>query len=81
MKKVYCMLNNIILAPHRRTLIAKDQDVNGSPRYKFWVDCNGNNHNIVKSILKRRTWLSWVDVNPEALWAGSGPQAAHVVWT
>jgi hypothetical protein len=72
MKKVYCMLNTKILAPHRRTLVLKDQDLN-QPRYKFWVECNGNNHNIVKGILKRRSWLNWVDINPEAMWAGNGP--------
>jgi hypothetical protein len=27
--------------------------------HKFWVECLGNNHNLVKSIIKRRNWLVW----------------------
>jgi hypothetical protein len=41
--------------------------------YKFWVECMGNNHTLVKSVIKRRNWLSWVDVNTDAVWAGAGP--------
>ncbi|CDW74359.1 tubulin-tyrosine ligase family protein [Stylonychia lemnae] len=25
--------------------------------YKFWVECSGNNHNLVKQIIKRRNWI------------------------
>ena len=30
--------------------------------YKFWVEPSGNNHNLIKSVLKRRTWLTHNDL-------------------
>lgn len=39
-------------------------------QYKFWVECLGNNHNLVKAVIKKRRWLGWCDVNTEAVWAG-----------
>ena len=29
-----------------------------APLYKIWVEPSGNNHPVVKGILKRRTWFS-----------------------
>lgn len=78
--KMYQMLNNLILK-HPTTAAAAQQSIPLDRPYKFWVECHGNNHNLVKSVLKRRNWLTWHDLNPEAAWAGAGPQAAHVIWT
>jgi len=33
------------------------KDIKASTPFKFYVDNTGNNHILVKSILKRRTWL------------------------
>ena len=41
----------------------------------------GNNHNLVKQVIKRRSWLVWTDVNTEAVWAGAGPQVVNFAWT
>jgi hypothetical protein len=30
-----------------------------STPYKFWVDTTGNNNQLVKSILRRRSWLTF----------------------
>lgn len=27
------------------------------PPRKVWVECMGNNHNLVKAIIKRRNWF------------------------
>ena len=79
LKKIYCRLNEIIVPPNCRSKEKNDPNLVG--KYKFWVECQGNNHNLVKSIFKKRSWLTWVDVNPEAIWAGVGPQIPNVVWT
>jgi hypothetical protein len=31
--------------------------------YKYWVECRGNNHNLVKQQLKKRHWFTWHDIN------------------
>ncbi len=36
--------------------------------YKFWVECMGNNHNLVKNVIKRRHWIIWQDVALEGSW-------------
>jgi hypothetical protein len=30
---------------------------------KFWVECMGNNHNLVKAIIWRRRWFVWQDLS------------------
>lgn len=35
--------------------------------FKFWVECPtsyGNNFIVVRSVTKRRVWLTWVDYDP-----------------
>ena len=36
----------------------------GKP-HKFWVECMGNNHNLVKAIIKRRGWFVWQDLSQQ----------------
>ena len=36
----------------------KESSNKKTPSYTFWIELSGNNHVLVKSILKRRTWLS-----------------------
>ena len=36
--------------------------------YKFWVECSGNNHNLIKQIIKRRPWIYLAsEYNPDAI--------------
>ena len=51
-------------------LIANDNDDLSNRTHKFWIECMGNNHNLVKSIIKRRSWL----VNSEQ-------EDATLLWT
>ena len=53
----------------------------GSKSYKFWVECLGNNHMLVKAILKRRNWLNFVEVSQEGSWLQATPQSVSVIWT
>lgn len=64
--KIYSFLNLILI----------DSDIqilklgNGKKQvyYKCWVECSGNNHNLVKQIIKRRNWITSAnDYDPSSL--------------
>jgi hypothetical protein len=55
--KLASIINKILLSQETVSLIKESQSKK-SPAYKIWVECSGNNHVLVKSILKRRTWLT-----------------------
>jgi hypothetical protein len=74
--KIFCLLCQVLLPVPSLSPTIQPQKT-----YKFWVECMGNNHPLVKAVIKKRRWLIWTDVNSEALWAGSGPQAVHFAWT
>jgi hypothetical protein len=74
--KIFCLLCQVLLPVPALNPIIQPQKT-----YKFWIECMGNNHSLVKAVIKKRRWLTWVDVNSEALWAGSGPQAVNFAWT
>lgn len=38
-------------------MISSSPEETSNKTHKFWVECMGNNHNLVKSIIKRRSWL------------------------
>jgi len=67
--KLFCLLCQVLLP----NTIQAQPALQPQKTYKFWVECMGNNHNLVKSVIKKRRWLTWIDVNTEALWAGTGP--------
>lgn len=55
--RLYGLLNSIIM---RKTNLEKPFDK--SQHYKFWVEPSGNNHVLIKQVLKRRSWLNHLDI-------------------
>ena len=53
----------------------------GSKSCKYWVECLGNNHMLVKAIMKRRSWMGFCEVSQEGSWLQPAPQSVAVVWT
>ena len=58
--RLYGLLNSIIMRKTAlETLPEKAQ------HYKFWVEPSGNNHVLIKQVLKKRSWLNHVEINNE----------------
>ena len=60
------------------------QDVNQSmsqKTYKFYVEPSGNNHTLVRSVIKRRGWFSSQELSQEHGWSGQGPKLLNLIWT
>lgn len=49
--------------------------------YKFWVEPSGNNHQMVKSVLKRRPWLAHCDFAFDYWDDEPIPGGVQLVWT
>ena len=47
--KLYCILNTLIM---RKTSLEKPPEK--AQHFRFWVEPSGNNHILVKSVVKRR---------------------------
>jgi hypothetical protein len=75
--KLYCLLNTLIM---RKTSLEKPPE---KPlHYRFWVEPSGNNHALVKSVIKRRQWLLHSDMHYDP--SGDGPiisQNTQLFWT
>ena len=60
--KIFCMLNGIVMKTGNSLMNHNShQDVNSSTcqkTYKFYVEPSGNNHTLVRSVIKRRGWFS-----------------------
>eukprot|EP00347_Sterkiella_histriomuscorum_P014857 403359260 len=63
----------------KEQLNAQNQAQNGSSgvsqNFKFYVDNTGNNHQLVKSLLKRRSWMTSVDT------LKSNFDQVNIIWT
>ena len=35
--------------------------------YRFWVEPSGNNHVLVKHVIKRRNWMMHIDLSSESI--------------
>jgi len=56
------MLNEIVI----RTNLSKTLQQTASQKtYKFYVEPSGNNHTIVRSVIKRRGWFSSQEISKE----------------
>ena len=53
----------------------KDKDI--QQQFKIYVDSTGNNHNLVRQILKKRTWLFQV----EKIKSNNNFYQANFIWT
>ena len=60
--RLYGLLNTIVM---RKTPLKKPAEK--AQHYKFWVEPSGNNHVLLKQVLKRRSWLNHVDIANESL--------------
>lgn len=49
------IFNRFIMPSHK--LAGGGSQASTKPIYKFWVECYGNNHNLVKQMFKKRPWL------------------------
>ena len=78
------MLNNIVIKPGSMgTHDANTQSSapNAQKTYKFYVEPSGNNHSLVRSVVKRRSWVSSLEISNEAGWTGQGPRLLNLIWT
>ena len=73
------MLNAIVM----RRSHAQMHEINPHTQknYKFYVEPSGNNHSMVRSVIKRRSWFSSQDVNTIDGWSGQGPKLLNLIWT
>jgi hypothetical protein len=58
--KISTIFNKFLMPTHQvtRSLSTNpNYSTNTKPIYKFWVECYGNNHALVKQIFKKRPWL------------------------
>ena len=80
--KIFCMLNGIVMKTG--VSLHQSQDVNSSAcqkTYKFYVEPSGNNHTLVRSVIKRRGWFSSQELSQEHGWSGQGPKLLNLIWT
>ena len=76
--KIFCMLNAMVMKT------SSLQDVHqsiSSKTYKFYVEPSGNNHTLVRSVIKRRSWFSSQELSTESGWSGPGPKLLNLIWT
>lgn len=52
-------------------------------QFKFFVEPSGNNHQAVRWIIKRRTWMNQSDLQNSAVaaWQGPSVQLVNLIWT
>ena len=52
-------------------------------QFRFYVEASGNNHQTVKWIVKRRSWMNSSDMPQNIIQSWSGPivQMVSLVWT
>ena len=78
------MLNNIVIKPGSmgpHDVSASSNGPNFQKTYKFYVEPSGNNHSLVRSVVKRRSWFSSLEISNEAGWTGQGPRLLNLIWT
>ena len=58
--KIICMMNTLVMKSSTGVVVV--QEPNGQQplqkTYKFYVEPSGNNHSLVRSVIKRRSWFS-----------------------
>ena len=77
--KIYCMLNSLVMRTDAPP--STDQTAAASKTYKFYVEPSGNNHTIVRSVIKRRSWFTTQDISLDLGWSGQGPKLLNLIWT
>lgn len=68
-------LNQAITSTYSQEALDKFRGGPDGP-YKFWVDTTGNNNQLVKSILRRRSWLTFSN---DPLFQTF--EQVHIIWT
>ena len=82
--KIFIMLNNIVVKPGSigtHDVNTQSNVPNFQKTYKFYVEPSGNNHSLVRSVVKRRSWFSSLEISNEAGWTGQGPRLLNLIWT
>lgn len=67
--QLHMFLNLVLRTPSLPIQITSIQSSGeGQKPSKFWLELLGNNHMLVRSVIKRRSWLVYQDVPQEGSW-------------
>ena len=79
------MLNQIVIRTSAADAALNSSNplagIAGQKSYKFYVEPSGNNHTVVRSVIKRRSWFNSVEISQESGWSGQGPKILNLIWT